>query len=195
MAWSVGVDPHLSFFDFSGMADLFPPRLTAGLTFRHTVVQAAYPAPDWVLSAVLRGPGAYTLRADGEGAAHRFHAAANVTAAWLHGTYAYSVRASRGADIVELSSGTIEIAPDLAQVAAGHDARSHVERVLAAIEAVIEKRATIDQERYRINNRELWRTPVGELLRLRDRYKADLARMKAARRGELFGRTVRVAFR
>lgn len=177
------------------MADLFPPRLTAGLTFRHAVVQAAYPAPDWALSAVLRGPGAYTLQAEGEGAAHRFHVAANVTGEWLHGTYAYSLRASRGAEIVELASGTIEIAPDLALMTAGHDARSHVERVLAAIEAVLEKRATLDQERYRINNRELWRTPIPELLRLRDRYRAELARLRSAKRGDLFGRSVKVAFR
>ncbi len=177
------------------MADLFPPRLTAGLTFRHTIVQAAYPAPDWVLSVVLRGPGAYTLRAEGERATHRFHAAANVTSQWLHGTYAYSVRASRGTEIVELAAGTVDIEPDLAQLSAGHDARSHVERTIAAIEAVIEKRATIDQERYRINNRELWRTPVVDLLRLRDRYRAELARMKSAQRGDLFGRTIKVAFR
>lgn len=176
------------------MADLFPPRLTAGLTLRHTIVQAAYPAPDWVLSVVLRGPGAYTLRAEGEGAAHRFHAAANVTSQWLHGTYAYSVRASNGTEVVELATGTLEVSPDLTQLPAGHDARSHVERVLAAIEAVIEKRATIDQERYRINNRELWRTPIPELLKLRDRYKAELARMRS-KPDELFGRTIRVAFR
>lgn len=177
------------------MADLFPSRLTAGLTFRHTVVQAAHAAPAWALSVALRGPGSYTLLAEGEGATHRFHAAANVTAEWLHGTYAYSLRASDGTEVVELERGTLEVAPDLAQLTAGHDARNHVERTLAAIEAVLEKRATLDQERYRINNRELWRTPVGELLKLRDRYRADLARMQAARRGDLFGRAVRVAFR
>ena len=106
-----------------------------------------------------------------------------------------SLRASRGDEVREIDTGEVTIRPDISQLAAGHDARSHVERALAAIEAVIEKRATIDQERYRINNRELWRTPVGELLRLRDRYKAELARMQAVRRGDLFGRTVKVAFR
>ena len=85
--------------------------------------------------------------------------------------------------------------PDIAQLAAGHDARSHVQRVLDAIEAVLEKRATLDQERYRINNRELVRTPVADLLKLRDRYRGELARMKAASKGGLFGVSARVVFR
>ena len=84
--------------------------------------------------------------------------------------------------------------PDIAQLAAGHDARSHVQRVLDAIEAVLEKRATLDQEQYRINNRELRRTPIADLLKLRDRYRMELQRAKAARNGTLFG-VARVAFR
>ena len=55
-----------------------------------------------------------------------------------------------------------------------------VQRTLEAIEAVIEKRASIDQERYKINNRELWRTPIPELLVMRDRYRSELRRLKAA---------------
>ena len=80
-------------------------------------------------------------------------------------------------------------------IAAGHDARSHVQRVLDAIEAVLEKRATLDQEQYRINNRELRRTPIADLLKLRDRYRGELARMKAASKGGLFGVSARVVFR
>jgi hypothetical protein len=42
----------------------------------------------------------------------------------------------------------------------GYDGRDHVRRVLDAIEAVIENRATIDQQHYQINNRSLTRILV-----------------------------------
>lgn len=176
-------------------ANLFPRSLGAGTSFEHWIASAAWPAPAWKLTAVLRGPVPMNLVASHEGSRHRFRVPAALTSTWTAGRYALSLRASRGDEVHEIEAGEVTIRPDISQLAAGHDARDHVERTLAAIEAVLEKRATLDQERYRINNRELWRTPIPELLRLRDRYKAELARMRAARRGDLFGGTVRVVFR
>ncbi|RKW39818.1 MAG: hypothetical protein D8H96_12015 [Lautropia sp.] len=165
------------------------------MTLRRLVVQPAYPAPEWRLSVVLRGPSVIDLHAVPDGRNHLLYVSATITRGWLHGEYAVSVRAQRGDDIEEIDSGTVTVRPDIAQLAAGHDARSHVQRVLDAIEAVLEKRATLDQERYRINNRELVRTPVADLLKLRDRYRGELARMKAASKGGLFGVSARVVFR
>lgn len=145
------------------------------------------------MSAVLRGAGSINLTAQAEGAAHRFLAQATETADWASGDYWYSIRATDGTDVIEVESGQITIKPDLASITEPHDGRNHVQRMLDAIEAVLEKRATIDQERYRINNRELYRTPIGELLKLRDRYRAELARMR--RGAGLFDQTVRVRFR
>jgi len=176
------------------MAELFPNGIQAGLTLRRLVVQPAYPAPEWQLSVVLRGPSVIDLLAVPDGRNHLLHVPATITQGWLHGEYAVSVRMQRGDDIEEIDSGTVTVRPDIAQLAAGHDARSHVQRVLDAIEAVLEKRATLDQEQYRINNRELRRTPIADLLKLRDRYRMELQRAKAARNGTLFG-VARVAFR
>ena len=97
--------------------------------------------------------------------------------------------------MAELESGQIKIKPDLATLDAGHDGRDHLQRTRDAIEAVLEKRATLDQERYKINNRELVRTPISELLTLRDRYRSELRRLKAVRKGSLFDQAVRVRFR
>ena len=69
-----------------------------------------------------------------------------------------------------------------------------MQKVLDAIEAVLENRATLEQEQYQINNRSLKRRSSGELLKLRDHYRAELSRMNAARRGRLFG-NINVAFR
>ncbi len=177
------------------MTGIFPTSISAGLTLDKTATLTAYPAPAWSLSAVLRGPSAINLTAEAAGLAHRFLVQADQTAAWAPGDYWYSIRATDGAAVVEVEAGQITIKPDLAAAAAGHDGRDHVRRVLDAIEAVLEKRATQDQEKYKINNRELWRTPISELLMLRDRYRSELRRMNAARKGGLFDQAVRVRFR
>ena len=173
---------------------IFTSSTSAGLTFDRTATLTAYPAPEWRVSAVLRGPGIIDLAAAPEGSNHRFRVSASATSDWQAGTYWYSIRATKGGDVVEVESGEIVIKPDLAEMNDGHDGRNHVQKVLDAIEAVIEKRATLDQERYRINNRELYRTPIGDLLVLRDRYKAELRRMKRGNAG-LFEQSVRVRFR
>lgn len=178
------------------MIDILPASLHAGLTFDRVVTRTAYPADDgWVLSAVLRGPAAIDLTATAEGSQHRFRALADITAGWAPGRYAYTVRATRGGDVQEVESGAVAIHADLSAVGAGHDPRTHAEKVLDAINAVLEKRATQDQEKYRINNRELWRTPIADLLVLRDRYRAEVQNEQRVRRGQpLFGRAVRVRF-
>ena len=177
------------------MTGIFPSSISAGLTFDRTATLTAYPAPDWQLSAVLRGPATIDLQAEPVGTAHRFYVTATEAAEWEAGAYWYSIRAANGDDVVEVEAGQVYIKPDLAAAAAGHDGRDHVQRVLESIEAVLEKRATLDQERYKINNRELWRTPVSELLVLRDRYRSELRRMKAVAKGGLFDQAVRVRFR
>lgn len=97
---------------------------------------------------------------------------------------------------MEVGSGQITIMPDLAAAEAGYTAKTHAQRTLEAIEAVIEKRASMDQERYRINNRELYRTPIADLLKLRDLYRLEVAREQQAQRGcNPFGRKVRVSLR
>lgn len=76
--------------------------------------------------------------------------------------------------------------------------QTHAERVLNAIEATIERRASTDQMSYTIDGRSLSRTPIADLLALRDRYKAEVAREKQAARLKNVrggGRQVFVRFR
>lgn len=177
------------------MTGIFPSSFSAGLTFERTVTLIAYPPPDWQLSAVLRGPGAIEMEAEAIGTQHRFLVTAAETAGWEPGIYWFSIRATRGDEVAEVEAGEMTVRPDLANADSGFDGRNHVSRVLDAIEAVLEKRATLDQQSYKINNRELARTPIPELLQLRDRYRSELRRMKAARKGGLFDQAVRVRFR
>lgn len=174
------------------MADIVPSEIKAGFTFSNLVTLTAYPAPDWVLSVALRGPGVIDLVATAEGSQHRLAATATATADYLPGLYAYSARVTRDDDVVEVESGTTTVLPDLAQ-SEGGDMRSLNRIALENIRAVIAKRATLDQERYRINNRELYRTPISELIKLESFYanRVDLEDTKA--RGQsVYGRKIRM---
>lgn len=166
------------------------------MTFASPVVLPAYPAGDgWALTLIMRGPAAIDLVATADGDTHILSAAATTTAAWAPGPYQVALRVTDGTQVVEVDEGLVRIVADLAGIAAGHDGRGHVRRVLDAIEAVIEGRATKDQESYKINNRELVRTPISELLKMRQTYRDEARRERAAARGQsLLGRRVLARF-
>lgn len=175
---------------------ILPDKIGAGLTFSRPVTLTAYPAQDWTLSVLLRGPDVINLTATADGNQHMLTASAASTANWTPGLYTYAARVTNGTDVFEVESGQLTVAPDIASVGEGHDGRTHAQRTLEAIEAVIEKRASLDQERYRINNRELYRTPIADLLKLRDLYRAEVRREQLAARGKNpFGAAVRVRLR
>lgn len=175
------------------MSGIVPAQIKAGITFSNLVTLTAYPAPDWALSVALRGPGVIDLEATADGSQHKLVATATETASFAPGLYAYSARVEDAdGDVVEVECGTVTVLADLAQ-STGGDMRSHNRRVLDSILAVIEKRATLDQERYRINNRELYRTPIADLLKLKAHYQALVAAEDAKARGQsVFGRVIRM---
>lgn len=175
---------------------IFPDKISAGISLSLRATLPAYHPDDWALSAILRGPVAIDLIATADGSQHLFSATAATTATWSPGLYWYSVRASNGGEVQEVETGQLTVAADLAAAGGSFDGRSFAQRSLEAIEAVLEKRASMDQERYRINNRELYRTPIADLLKLRDRFRAEVRQEQAAARGKnLFGGTVRVRLR
>lgn len=172
-----------------------PETIKAGLSFSLTLSLADYLAPEWQARIILRGPSKIDLVSEPAGEDHAFNKTPADTAAWAAGDYWYSLRVTDGTQIYELESGRITIQPDLEAEDTGYDGSTHPEKVLAAIEAVIEGRASKDQDSYRINNRELRRTPISQLLKLRDTYRIEVARLKAARRGKnTLGRQILARF-
>lgn len=177
------------------MSDLrFPNKITAGLTFKHSVNLTAYPASSWHLVAYLRGPIAIDLSAITDGNQHLFNIPAENTKKWAAGHYGYSLRATHtDGQVDEIDTGPIQIIADLAEITDQIDLRSHARKTLAALEAVIEGRASLDQERYRINNRELYRTPLEVLTKLRNQYRVEVSRELAKESGgSQFGKVIRI---
>jgi len=178
------------------LGSIIPYTITAGVNFCATAWRAQFSAAEWTLVLMLRGPAVIDLTAARDGARHVWSVGAAETAAWSPGEYSYAIRAATGRDVLEVESGRVRVLPNLALVTAGFDGRTPNRVALDNIEAVLAKRATLDQERYRINNRELYRTPIGELIRLRGHYTQQVAREEAKRKGQsLFGRQIKVVMK
>ncbi|MDJ0685391.1 MAG: hypothetical protein QNJ84_11870 [Alphaproteobacteria bacterium] len=178
-----------------------PDRVVAGDTWRwrRDDLAAEYPATDgWALTYILlneTGKITFTASADGDG--FLVDEAAADTVERLAGTYRWEAAVSRDGDRFRVGTGTIEVQPNFS-AAETLDTRSHARKVLAAIEAVIERRATKDQEEYTIEGRSLKRTPIAELIALRDRYRREVISEKQnerTARGLGSGRLVKVRFK
>jgi hypothetical protein len=162
--------------------------VSAGSDFSARVLLPERPAPLWTVTAFLRGVISIDILSIPDGAAHMLEADASETTTWLPGRYWYELRATDGSDTLTVARGELTVRHDMALQGAGYDGRSHARRVLDAIEAVIEGRATKDQQSYTINNRQLALTPIKDLLMLRDRYRAELRQ----KRGKGYGRRIKV---
>lgn len=158
-----------------------PTAITAGDTIAWTRSLADYPASSgWTLSYALRSAtGMIDITASASGADHAVSVAASVSKTWTPGTYAWAAFVTKAAERYEVARGEILVRPNLAQ-AAPLDDRTHARKVLDAIEAVIEGRASKDQEEYTIGDRSLKRTPIVELIRLRGVYRGEVRREQQA---------------
>ncbi|MCM0018423.1 MAG: hypothetical protein NBV67_00350 [Tagaea sp.] len=162
-----------------------PALIVAGdtLRFRREDLGDSYPADQgWSLTYEARSAaGAITFVAAASGRAFDVNIAVSTTAGWTAGRYDIAGYVAKAGERYQIYRGTITVAPNLAAAGAA-DRRSHARKVLDAIEAVIEKRASLDQESYEIDGRSLKRTPIADLLKLRSLYKAEIAREDAAAR-------------
>ena len=168
-------------------ATRIPEKVTAGDTIKFEESWSGYPQTSWTLKYHIVGEstdlGTFTATANGD--AFRVTIAIATTAAWAAGVYSYEAYVeddpAAPTERVRVKAGTIEVTANLATVDT-HDGRTHAKIVLDAIEAVIEGRATKDQDSYAIAGRSLSRTPIPDLLTLRDKYRSEYAQELRAQR-------------
>ncbi len=146
----------------------------------------------WALSYVFNGPQKITVSAAADGADHLVEVAPETTGQWLAGGYSWIARASKDGQIFTVGKGLIEILQDPASVDQV-DSRPHCKKVLDAIEAVIEGRAEHDELKTEINGRTLERTPVLQLLALRNTYANEWKQYQNAAAGRK-SQTIKVGF-
>lgn len=149
-----------------------PTEITAGDYIQWLIPGGDYPAPDWDLSyTLINDSNKYDVTAADSGGDHLVTIDNATSGAFVAGVYKYQRYVSNGSQRITTGSGEITINPDYSS-AATLDTRTQTKRILDAINAVIEKRASVDQESYQIAGRALRRTPMADLIKLRDRYQA-----------------------
>lgn len=143
---------------------MIPKKYIAGTTVEAVFQLPDYPASDgWVVTVVARGPGPYNIVGLANGDDHAVLMPTDMPA----GDYWYQVFAEKDALKFMPLEGRFTVQPSLSDQGADYDGRSKAKQALDAINAVLEKKATTDQKKYKINNRELERMSVGELQKLR----------------------------
>lgn len=152
----------------------------------------------WALTYALVKSGVrIQITAAAAGDDHLVSIAAATTAAYAAGTYSWQAYVTKTTQRYLVGSGTLEILPNFAAAAAGHDARSHVKKVLDAIEAKLEVRASREQEQMVVGGQVIGMMPIHRLLEWRDRYRLAYENEQTAERvakGLGTGRQVLVRF-
>ncbi len=176
---------------------MIPSTLTIGLSWEWTASFADYPAGDYSLSyTLINSTNKITIPAAASGDDFAVTVAAATTAGYTAGDYAYQAIVTSGSDSYLAEEGSVTLQPGFAALTTS-DRRSHAKKVLDAIEALLENKAGEDQQQIMIAGRQITTFSPFELLRFRDRYRAEYQReLRAERvaRGESGGRTIKTRF-
>jgi len=169
-----------------------PTHIFGGDTVEFTI-NALYQSPEYTIKCVIRGPSSLDIDAQSSGGEHVFVLTAAQTATLAPGLYQCFIYAQGENTRHHLASAQITIAANPATTAAGHDPRTHAQKVLAAIEALLEGRAAHDAEQYAINGISLTKMNILELLKWRDKYRIEInneQRLAASGASRLSGRII-----
>lgn len=189
-------------FDSANFPTQVPSELQLGdfWAWKRDDLAADYPLADYALSYefnLIDGSTAanFTLTATESG--NEYIISTSSTTSYTVGNYNWISYITRSSDSarVKLEEGYVEIQDNYATTS--NSVRSHAKKVLDAIEAVIENRASMDQQSMSIAGRSLSRMSITDLMTFRDRYKAEyLKEVKIARikNGLASGNTIKVNF-
>ncbi len=189
-------------FDSANFPTQVPSELQLGdfWAWKRDDLAADYPLADYALSYefnLIDGSTAanFTLTATESG--NEYIISTSSTTSYTLGNYNWISYITRSSDSarVKLEEGYVEIQDNYATTS--NSVRSHAKKVLDAIEAVIENRASMDQQSMSIAGRSLSRMSITDLMTFRDRYKAEyLKEVKIARikNGLASGNTIKVNF-
>lgn len=171
-----------------------PTVVRAGDTWKWTRNAGDHtPAAGWTLKYALHnvtsivGGAALKLQivatANPNGSDHDVLVTAANTAALIPGNWKWIAFVVKAAERYVIDNGVLFVEPDLDAAAAGSQ-QSHNEKMLAAIQSVLQGRAVSDIESYQIAGRAVSKMPVAELLKLES---AFIARVKQERNPGGFG--------
>lgn len=155
------------------------PNFTAGETVNYTQSFADYdPTTDTLVFDCVTDGYKFSITATDNGdGSYLINAPFATTDSFKPGVYSYQAHITTAASVrTFVEFGTFEVSPKFADMPSGYDDRSHVKKVLDALEATLENKASQDQLSYSIAGRSLSRMSPSELIEWREKYKAEYAR-------------------
>jgi len=161
-----------------------PTKFTAGDTVTFNRVHSDYcPADGWALAYTLAGQGGIIKQRQGVPVddGFDFEFTADDTAGLARGSYRLVGRVTRGTQAHTIYNGELEVLQNIFAAETAVDTRHRLEKRLEAINAVIDGRASTDQQYLAIGGRTLQRMPYAELKELRNDTRLEL---KAVRNRE-----------
>lgn len=161
-----------------------PTSLQAGDTLQWTRQLDDFPASaGWQLSYRLIGSaGSFAITAAAQGDLHAIAITADASGAWPAGSYMLLPAVSKDSDRYSLPAIPVQVLANLAGSTAATDTRSYAQRVLDAVEAILEGRAGSAESDVQINGRALRYFPIADLLALRDRMRQEVRSEQASQR-------------
>lgn len=163
---------------------LEPEVVTAGdtVTWRRYLPNHL-PVDGWALSyALVNAAGLIAITSTADDDSHLVEVPAATTAAWTAGDYTWQAYVTSGSDRHAVGQGSITIRPNFAAASSGLDARSHPRKVLDALQATMEGKASSDQLAMSIRGRSISRMGAAELIKWLDFYEKQVAREEQAER-------------
>lgn len=153
---------------------IIPESIIAGDSYELVGAFDDYPATTWTAELVFAQGSKrarFSATASGNSFSFEIDSASSLELAVGRSAYQIQVSDNLGTNKT-VQSGQVEICPSLFS---DGDFRSHAERMLEAIEAVLENKATSDQKQLTIKGRSIVRFDPDQLEAWRDRYRREVA--------------------
>lgn len=155
-----------------------PTKLYAGDTQSWTRVDADYPATDgWILTYFFAlGPNEPTpVAAVASGADYLLTLTPTITSSWTPGICHWLAQVALNGEVHTVDEGAFDMLPN---PTGAYDRRSHAEKCLAAITAVIEGQMADPIVEYEIDGVKAKKLPHDQLVALRAKYLSIVRRQK-----------------
>jgi hypothetical protein len=165
-----------------------PSVIIIGDTVKFEVSLSDYPAPEWTAHYLIDSNS--VIDGDGDGCVHSFNIPSSITAVYADGEKPFQFYVTNATERYTLSSGIV--------ILKNINSKTHARKVLEAINARLENRASQEQIEYEINGRRIKFISHEELLKLRSFYLREVSNEEAKERiasGMGSGRKVMVRFK
>lgn len=181
---------------FAVILSSIPSKLTVGESVSWKWSDSNFPATVWTLTYTLvNASGQIQITASADGDDHLVEVNSTTAAGYTPGEYSFQAHVSNGStERYQVDSGVITIESDFATISDGVDVRSHAKKVLDALEAAIEGRASKTQLEQGVGGVQIKHMSLADQVMLRDRYAIKYRKEVAALSRRSSTRTKRARF-